>query len=142
CALPILIARRQDPKSGLFSLHPDRLLTRRHNKRTKEPWEGLTTGESLRTEFDYDRPKVVSLDVIDPLALLAVHACRTGQFDKIPQWLSGGRWGTSSGCGHTIDANLERWFDRAKLEAYYQKQRSWLDERGYVVGDGWYAEGN
>jgi hypothetical protein len=73
--------------------------------------------------------------VIDPLPLLAVHACRTGQFDKIRQWLS-------SGCGHTFDANLERWFDRAKLEAYYQKQRSWLDERGYVVGDGWYAEGN
>ena len=135
-----LIARRQDPKSGLFSLPPDRPYTMRHNQRTKESWEGLTGGELLRTEFDYDRPKVVSLDVIDPLALLAVHACRTGQFDKVPQWLSGGQWGTGTTCGHTIDSNLERWFDRAKLEDYYQKRRAWLDERGYVIGEGWYAE--
>ena len=135
-----LIARRQDPKSGLFSLHPDRPYTMRHNQRTKEPWEGLTSGELLRTEFDYDRPKVVSLDVIDPLALLAVHACRTGQFYKVPQWLSGGQWGTGTTCGHTIDSNLERWFDRAKLEDYYKKRRAWLEERGYVIGEGWYAE--
>ena len=135
-----LIDRRQDPKTGLFSLPPDRLQTMRHNQRTKEPGEGLTTGQILRAEFDYDRPRVVSLDVIDPLALMAVHACRTGQFEKIPQWLSGGRWGTSTGCGHTVDLNLERWFDREKQEAYYERERDWLDQKGYVIGEGWFAE--
>ena len=135
-----LIARRQDPKSGLFSLNPDRPYTMRHNKRTRETWEGLTSGELLRAEFDYARPKVVSLDVIDPLALLAVHACRTGQFDKVPQWLRGGGWGTGTTCGHTIDQNLERWFDREKLTKHYTKQQAWLKERGYVIGKGWYPE--
>ena len=137
-----LIAERQDPKTGLFSLPPNRPYTRRHNQRTQEPWEGRTSGETLLREFTYDRPRVVSLDVVDPLALLALHACRSGQFDKVPQWLSGGRWGTGTGCGHTIDHNLERWFDRAKLEAYYKAQRSWIDQRGYTITESWYPEEN
>jgi hypothetical protein len=135
-----LISRRQDRVSGLFSLHPDRPYTMRHNKRTREPGEGLASGELLRAEFGYDRPKVVSLDVIDPLALLAVHACRTGRLDEVPQWLSGGRWGTGTTCGHAINQDLERWFDRAKLEEHYKKRQGWLKERGYVIGKGWYPE--
>ena len=133
-----LISQRQDPKSGLFSLPPERPYTMRHNQRTKEPWEGLTSGELLSREFNYDRPRVVSLDVIDPLALLAVHACRTGQFEKTPQWLKGGGWGTGTGCGHTINQDLERWFDREKLEKHYTERQDWLRERGYVIGKGWY----
>ena len=135
-----LIAQRQDPKSGLFTLPPERPYTMRHNQRTKEPWEGLTSGELLRREFDYDRPKVVSLDIIDPLALLAVYACRTGQLEKIPQWLKGGGWGTGTGCGHTIHQDLERWFDREKLEKHYKDRQAWLKERGYKIGKGWYPE--
>ena len=135
-----LIAQRQDPKSGLFTLPPERPYTMRHNQRTKEPWEGLTSGELLRREFDYDRPKVVSLDIIDPLALLAVYACRTGQLEKIPQWLKGGGWGTGTGCGHTIHQDLERWFDRQKLEKQYKEREAWLKERGYEIGKGWYPE--
>ena len=135
-----LISQRQDPKSGLFTLPPERPYTMRHNQRTKDPWEGLTSGELLRREFNYDRPKVVSLDIIDPLALLAVHACRTGQFEKIPQWLKGGGWGTGTGCGHTINQDLERWFDREKLEKQYTEREAWLKERGYKIGKGWYPE--
>ena len=81
---------------------------------------------------------MVSLDVIDPLALLAVYACRTGQFEKIPQWLQGGGWGTGTGCGHTINQDLERWFDREKLDKHYKERQDWLRERGYVIGKGWY----
>lgn len=132
-----IISRRQDPKSGLFSLHPDRIHTIRHNKKTKEPHEERTVRQTLRQEFGYDRPKVVALDVVDPLALLAVHACRTGQFAKIPQWLSGGQWG-SDGSGHVINSDVERWFDRTKLESYYKKEQNRLKERGYAVGDEWY----
>lgn len=51
--------------SGLFAHHPDHLHTFRHNKRTKKPHEGLTVGQTLRRDFDYERPKVVALDVID-----------------------------------------------------------------------------
>ena len=135
-----LISQRQDPKSGLFTLPPERPYTMRHNQRTKEPWEGLTSGDLLRKEFDYDRPKVVSLDVIDALALLAVYACRTGQPEKTPQWLKGGGWGTGTGCGHTINQDLERWFDREKLEKQYKDRQGWLKERGYEIGKGWYPE--
>lgn len=134
-----LIERRHDPKSGLFVHHPDYLHTIRHNKRTKEPGEERTIAQTMQAEFDYDRPKVVALDVVEPLALLAIHACRTNQFDKIPQWLSGGKWG-SDGSGHVLNSDLERWFDRAKMEAYYKGRENDLKERGYVIGEGWYAE--
>ncbi len=133
-----LISQRQDPKSGLFTLPPGRPYTMQHNQRTKEPWEGLTSGEVLRAEFGYDRPKVVSLDIIDPMALLAVYACRTAQFDKVPQWLSGGRWGTGTTCGHVINPDLESWFDPQKLKQLYKKREAWLKERGYVIGEGWH----
>jgi len=133
-----LITQRQDPQSGLFSLPPDRPYTIRHNQRTQEPWEGLSTAQHLQSEFNYDRPKVVSLDAIDPLALLAVHACRIGRFELIPQWYSGGKWGTGSSCGHVIDHQLERWFDREKLQKYYSTQKPWLDERGYEIDAAWF----
>ncbi len=135
-----LISQRQDPKSGLFTLPPGRPYTMQHNQRTKEPWEGRTSGEVLRAEFGYDRPKVVSLDIIDPMALLAIHACRTNQFDKVPQWLSGGRWGTGTTCGHVSNPDLESWFDPEKLKQLYKKRARWLKERGYVIGEGWHPE--
>lgn len=131
-----LIHRRFDPKSGLFSHHPDRIQGMRHNKRTKELWEGVTLKESLRREFDYDRPKVVALDVVEPLALLAIHACRTGQFDKIPQWLSGGQWG-SDGSGHVVNHDFERWFDREKMKKYYEGRRADLEAKGFVITEDW-----
>ena len=136
-----LIARRQDPASGLFSHHPDKIQGIRHNARTKESWEEQTVSEILRREFDYDRPTVVALDVVEPLALLAIHACRTDQFEKIPQWLGGGQWG-SDGSGHVISSDLERWFDREKLEAYYENQRLPLKQKGYEIGEGWFPQDN
>ncbi len=134
-----VIAHRHDPKSGLFVHHPDHLHTIRLNKKTKEAGEGLTVRETLHPSFGYDRPKVVALDVVEPLALLAVHACRTGQFDKIPQWLSGGLWGADSS-GHVISHDLERWFDRPKLEAHYKERREWLKEKGYVIDKEWFPK--
>jgi hypothetical protein len=133
-----VIRDRQDTASGLFALPPEHVHTKRHNKRTLEPWEERTVGQLLRGEFDYARPKVVALDVVEPLALLAIHACRSGQFEKVPQWLNGGQWGTD-GSGHVIDVNLERWFDRERMKRYYRGQQARLEELGYEVGEGWFA---
>ena len=141
-----IIERRQDPKTGLFALEPDYVYTFRCNKEVKEPWEGLTVKEFLRndsdnTPLDYDRPKVVSVDVNEPHALLAIHGCRTGQFDKIPLWVSGGQcFGGNTTSGHVIDKRMEIWFDREKLEEYYESQKDSLTERGFVVTEDWYPE--
>ena len=132
-----LIELRQDPKSGLFSRNPEYIDTFRTNKIHKESWEGITVRERMRKEFDYDRPKVVALDVVEPLALLAIHAARTNQFDKIPRWHSGGQWG-SDGSGHVINSDFERWFDSQKLKIYYEENRLILRQRGFEVGDNWF----
>ena len=132
-----LIELRQDPESGLFSRNPDYKDSYRTNKIHKESWEGMTIRERMRKEFDYDRPKVVALDVVEPLALLAIYACRTQQFEKIPTWHCGGQWG-SDGSGHVINGDFERWFDVEKLKVYYEKNRLMLRQKGFEVGEGWF----
>ena len=132
-----LIELRQDPGSGLFSRNPDYKDSYKTNKIHKESWEGMTIRERMRKEFDYDRPKVVALDVVEPLALLAIYACRTQQFEKIPRWHSGGQWG-SDGSGHVINGDFERWFDVEKLKVYYEKNRLMLRQKGFEVGEGWF----
>lgn len=131
-----LIALRQDPKSGLFARQPGYRDTYRSNKNHREPWEGMSTAEKLK-EFGYDRPKVVALDVIEPLALLAIHACRSEQFENIPQWLGGGQWGSDDD-GHIVSADHERWFDRDKLEVHYGKQGEWLRNKGFTIDARWF----
>jgi hypothetical protein len=37
-----------------------------------------------------------------------------------------------------INPDLERWFDRAKLEVYYKEQQAWLEERGDMREAGWF----
>jgi lysophospholipase L1-like esterase len=132
-----LIELRQDPESGLFSRNPDYKDSYRTNKIHKESWEGMTIRERMRKEFDYDRPKVVALDVVEPLVLLAIYACRTQQFDKIPRWHSGGQWG-SDGSGHVINNDFERWFDAEKLKVHYEKNSLVLRQKGFEVGRGWF----
>ncbi|MCP4848581.1 MAG: hypothetical protein GY899_11610 [Verrucomicrobiaceae bacterium] len=133
-----LIASRHDPKSGLFSRPPGYRDTYRSNKNHREPWECISTSEKLR-EFGYERPMVVALDVIEPLALLAVHACRTGRFENIPQWLGGGQWGSDDD-GHIVSTDHERWFDRDKLKMHYEKQSTWLQAKGYAINKRWFPE--
>lgn len=87
-----IIKRRQDPKSGLFVIEADRPIGFRTLKEFKDPNEDKTIADSLK-ELGYDRPKVVPLEVNEPHALLAIHGCRTGRFDRIPSWISVGMAG-------------------------------------------------
>ncbi|NQT38570.1 MAG: discoidin domain-containing protein [Planctomycetes bacterium] len=82
-------------------------------------------------ELDYDRPKVVILDVTEPLALLTIYACRTGQFDKIPMVLNPG------GPSGMINHQLEIWFDRAKMKKFYADNPKRL--LGNTITEKWYT---
>ncbi len=112
-----LIKRRQDPKTGLF---------------VPEPEKGLLSGNRENIPFDYGRPKVAFLNVNAPHALLAIYGCRTGQFDKIPSWVS------MAMSGHGSDQMMEVWFDRKKLQKYYEQNEARLKQKGFVVTDEWY----
>ncbi len=142
-----IIRYRQDAKTGLFSIEPSRQYTVRHVKESKYPHEDLTVKEYLQLDhggiqLKYDRPKSVSTDAFEPHALLAIYGCRTAEFDKIPIWLSGGLWGRGGvSLGHAIDVRQEIWFDREKLEKYYDGQKIRLKERGFTVTEDWFPEG-
>ena len=111
-----IIKQRQDPKTGLFA-----------QKWQKAPPRGNLWNMA-------DRPTVAFLNVVEPHALLAIHGCRTGQFEKIPSWIS------IAMSGHGVGPLMESWFDRKKLEKYYEDQKDSLKERGLVVTDEWYPD--
>lgn len=131
-----IIAGRQDAESGLFVVETDRAWS------IAEPIKGVklrftTVRESMRAEFagivlDYDRPKVVRLDVSEPLALLTIHACRTGQFDKIPMVLNPGE------AEGMINYQLEIWYDREKMKKYYAANAERLREQEHSITQEWY----
>ena len=133
-----IIQRRQDPKSGLFVVEAHRELNFPALKEFKQsPHEGITVKEMMREKFgtnqlDYDRPKVVPLNITEPLALLAIHGCRTGEFEKIPSWISIGM------SHHSVIKEQEIWFDRPKLENYYEDRKDYIKDRGFVVNEDWF----
>ena len=83
-------------------------------------------------QLDYDRPKVVPLNITEPLALLAIHGCRTWEFEKIPSWVSIGM------AHHAVIREQEIWFDRPKLENYYEDRKDYIKSRGFVVKEDWF----
>ncbi|MEC9054637.1 MAG: hypothetical protein VX633_04990, partial [Verrucomicrobiota bacterium] len=133
-----IIRRRQDPGSGLFVVEADRTQNFQALKEFKQsPHEGITVKELMREKFgsnqlDYDRPKVVPLNITEPLALLAIHGCRTGEFEKIPSWVSIGM------AHHAVIREQEIWFDRPKLENYYKDRKDYIKARGFVVNEDWF----
>ena len=133
-----IIRRRQDPGSGLFVVEADRRQNSQALKEFKQsPHEGITVRELMREKFgsnqlDYDRPKVVPLNITEPLALLAIHGCRTGEFEKIPSWVSIGM------AHHAVIREQEIWFDRPKLENYYEDRKDYIKSRGFVVKEDWF----
>ena len=133
-----IIRRRQDPGSGLFVVEADRTQNFQALKEFKQsPHEGITVKELMREKFgsnqlDYDRPKVVPLNITEPLALLAIHGCRTGEFEKIPSWVSIGM------AHHAVIREQEIWFDRPKLENYYKDRKDYIRARGFVVNEDWF----
>ncbi len=135
-----IIKRRQDPRSGLFVVEADRKQNFPALKEFKQsPHEGITVKEMMREKFgsnqlDYDRPKVVPLNITEPLALLAIYGCRTGKFEKIPSWVSIGM------AHHAVMREQEIWFDRSKLESYYKDRKDYIKARGFVVNEGWFPE--
>ena len=135
-----IIRRRQDPGSGLFFVEADRTQNFQALKEFKQsPHEGITVKELMREQFgsnqlDYDRPKVVPLNITEPLALLAIHGCRTGQFAKIPSWVSIGM------AHHAVMREQEIWFDRPKLENYYEDRKEFIKERGFKVSEDWFPK--
>ncbi len=133
-----IIRRRQDPGSGLFVVEADRRQNSQALKEFKQsPHEGITVRELMREKFgsnqlDYDRPKVVPLNITEPLALLAIHGCRTGEFEKITSWVS-------IGMAHPgVIREQEIWFDRPKLENYYEDRKDYIKSRGFVVKEDWF----
>ena len=133
-----IIRRRQDPGSGLFVVEADRTQNFQALKEFKQsPHEGITVKDMMREKFgsnqlDYDRPKVVPLNITEPLALLAIHGCRTGEFEKIPSWISIGM------AHHAVMREQEIWFDRPKLENYYKDRKDYIKARGFVVNEDWF----
>jgi len=132
-----IIAARQDVKSGLFVIEADRTFGFQELKDVKPKFtsvKDMVRAESAGIALDYDRPKVVVLAVSEPLALLTIHACRTGQFDKIPMVLNPGE---PSGM---INHQLEIWYDREKMKKFYSDNPKAL--LGNTITEKWYPSDN
>ena len=95
-------------------------------------WDVVPVSTFGINQLDYDRPKVVPLNITEPLALLAIHGCRTGEFEKIPSWVSIGM------AHYAVIREQEIWFDRPKLENYYEDRKDYIKSRGFVVKEDWF----
>ena len=105
----------------------------------QSPHEGITVKELMREKFgsdqlDYDLPKVVLLNITEPLALLAIHGFRTGKFEKMPPWVLIGM------AHHAVIRGQEIWFNRPKLENCDRDRKDYIKDRVFVVNKDWFPE--
>jgi pectate disaccharide-lyase len=129
-----IIKHRQHPENGLFTLENNRVIYPGAYKKGSpllEPHEKKSVFELFGHKH-----RSAALDAQEPLALLSIYACRTGQCDKMPMWVCGGLYaqGRAYSTGHVIRDDLELWFDKPALEQWYKDRnikytREWLQPR-------------